>query len=348
MATYTPNYNLGRPESTDPVGDFLNLFNSNMNIIDNNMGGGGGGGGSNIALVETTSGGYSALPQIDKDDPDKLYFLNDTQATEITENIDPSGFYNRYEYQMNIAVVNGQLKFTWYGGSNIGAFSALPVAIPADAKRIEFKVLTGNSYSDTDPRWAVGIGVKSYYSTSNWVYPTDADFEAVASYNTRNSSYEGYIDLTGVTIPTYLYVVGHGWDATWTYIRVVKDGSPSGETSIRYKDVAYGERPNYSTSEKVVGTWSDGRPLYQRNISGITLPNNSSQTVETFTVEELKHVEGIAFETADPMNAYPIPYNNLTTPIEVNASGGVLKIITNTAWTGFEAELTIRYTKNTD
>lgn len=237
MATYTPNYNLGRPDPSDPVGDFRKLFNANMNIVDKNMGVGGG-------VVETTSSKYSALPQTDKDDPNKLYFLNDTQTTEITENIDPSEFYNRYEFQMNIAVVNGQLKFTWNGGSSIGAFSALPVAIPADAKRIEFKVLTGNSYSDTEPRWAVGIGVKSDYSTSNWVYPTDDDFEVVASYNTRNSSYEGYIDLTEVSIPTYLYITGHGWNATWTYIRVVKDSSPSGETLIKYKDVSYGERSN--------------------------------------------------------------------------------------------------------
>ena len=41
MATYTPNYNLGKPEPTDPFGydSFLPLFNENMDKIDQ-IGGG--------------------------------------------------------------------------------------------------------------------------------------------------------------------------------------------------------------------------------------------------------------------------------------------------------------------
>ena len=40
MATYTPNYNLGKPEATDEFSAFLQLFNDNMDIIDNISGGG--------------------------------------------------------------------------------------------------------------------------------------------------------------------------------------------------------------------------------------------------------------------------------------------------------------------
>ncbi len=48
MATYTPNYNLGKPEASDPFGNFRQLFNDNMDEIDANLGGGGGGGGHTI------------------------------------------------------------------------------------------------------------------------------------------------------------------------------------------------------------------------------------------------------------------------------------------------------------
>lgn len=41
MATYTPNYNLYKPESTDDFGDFRSEFDNNMDIIDQNLGGGG-------------------------------------------------------------------------------------------------------------------------------------------------------------------------------------------------------------------------------------------------------------------------------------------------------------------
>lgn len=42
MATYTTNYNLYKPESTDDFGDFRSEFDNNMDIIDANLGGGGG------------------------------------------------------------------------------------------------------------------------------------------------------------------------------------------------------------------------------------------------------------------------------------------------------------------
>lgn len=43
MSTFTPNYNLELPDASDPLKDFRVLFNTNMGIIDSNLGGGGGG-----------------------------------------------------------------------------------------------------------------------------------------------------------------------------------------------------------------------------------------------------------------------------------------------------------------
>ena len=42
MATYTTNYNLEKPEASDQFGDFRTSYNSNMDIIDANLGGGSG------------------------------------------------------------------------------------------------------------------------------------------------------------------------------------------------------------------------------------------------------------------------------------------------------------------
>ena len=43
MATHTTNYNLEKPEASDPFGDFRQSYNDNLDIIDQNLGGGGGG-----------------------------------------------------------------------------------------------------------------------------------------------------------------------------------------------------------------------------------------------------------------------------------------------------------------
>ena len=42
MSTLTPNYNLEKPDASDQFGDFRTSYNSNMDIIDANLGGGSG------------------------------------------------------------------------------------------------------------------------------------------------------------------------------------------------------------------------------------------------------------------------------------------------------------------
>lgn len=44
MSTYTTNYLLEKPDSTDDFGNFRTNYNNNMDIIDQNLGGGGSGG----------------------------------------------------------------------------------------------------------------------------------------------------------------------------------------------------------------------------------------------------------------------------------------------------------------
>lgn len=56
MATYTPNYNLEKPEATDNFKDFRESYNDNLDIIDQNLGGGGGGG-SNVTWNQLVTQG---------------------------------------------------------------------------------------------------------------------------------------------------------------------------------------------------------------------------------------------------------------------------------------------------
>lgn len=49
MSSYTPNYGLYKPGADDPLDEFMAHHNTNMDIIDQNLGGGGGGGSSTLA-----------------------------------------------------------------------------------------------------------------------------------------------------------------------------------------------------------------------------------------------------------------------------------------------------------
>lgn len=94
MATYTTNYNLKKPDSTDPIGDFRQDYNDNLDIIDANLGGGGGSGnvddvmvngvsvvdGNKVAQItsykEVTQAEYDALPATKLTDG-IAYFIKD-------------------------------------------------------------------------------------------------------------------------------------------------------------------------------------------------------------------------------------------------------------------------------
>lgn len=96
MATYTTNYNLEKPDSTDDFKDFRASYNGNMDIIDQNMGGGGGGNVNDVLVngasvvdgnhdaqitsyEEVTQAQYDALPS-SKLTNGIAYFIKDVPA----------------------------------------------------------------------------------------------------------------------------------------------------------------------------------------------------------------------------------------------------------------------------
>ena len=83
MATYTPTYNLGKPDSTDQFSSFLTLFNDNMDKIDNIRGGGGGSGKILKNKTLTFSGLTATLSDSDfKANSDYAVFYYDEDAAE--------------------------------------------------------------------------------------------------------------------------------------------------------------------------------------------------------------------------------------------------------------------------
>ena len=123
MATQTTNYNLSKPDSTDPFSQFRQSYNDNLDIIDANLGGGGGSGGHTIlnpngsalpqendlqftgavsvtddnvngrtvvnvkACVELTQAQYDALPASKLTD-DIAYFIPDGESDEYKDKAD--------------------------------------------------------------------------------------------------------------------------------------------------------------------------------------------------------------------------------------------------------------------
>ena len=96
----------------------------------------------------------------------------------------------------------------------------------------------------------------------------------------------------------------------------------------------------YSTSEKIFGTWIDGKTIYVKTFSVVNPSNN--QIIESDITKKLIKIEAFAVGT----NGYtfPIPYTASETNIYATPNG--LMFRTNDTWNGFTLYVTYYYTKN--
>lgn len=184
--------------------------------------GGGGGGGSFVGLTKSQ---YDALPTADKEDTSKLYFVQEGGGQiETTDLIGVSSDWGMYrEGSMTITWnSNDEIVFDWVGGSSIGGDIVKIAAIPANASKIRFKITTGSAYDTTTQRFKLGIGVRTTYTTGVVLdgYNT-TDWLAFKNFDTTNSVWEDELDLSNVTVDTYLYIIAHGWDATINKLEMV-------------------------------------------------------------------------------------------------------------------------------
>ena len=232
----------------------LTLIGSVNMVVDKVYGVKFGGGGGTGSFVEITSSAYSQLTQEEKMDETKLYLINDTQSGTQDTPIDATTFVNKKENSMSVSASATSLIWTWNGGSLIGASSFQPNAIPSTATKLKFKITTGSSYSTSTERFKLCIGVKATYQQTSWVTPEDTDWLVSKIYNTQNTVIEDYLDLSNVATDCYLMIACHGWTATFTEVLVEKPSAPTGNTEIRYKDVAYGNGSGGSGSVQVQST----------------------------------------------------------------------------------------------
>lgn len=168
--------------------------------------------------------------------------------------------------------------------------------------------------------------------------------EAIAPTNT---------DSTVGSSPSYASVTGTAGSNTYHAKYTSRPTNTSVLYCIAYKDIYSNPMNDYSTDEKVVGTWVDGKPLYQKTISCGALPNNTTKEVSTgiTNIDTVVSLNGITSSTS---RAIPLQAPNTTSnasSIQMNydlsknciyfRTGSDQSIYTNTV-------VTIQYTKTTD
>ena len=111
---------------------------------------------------------------------------------------------------------------------------------------------------------------------------------------------------------------------------------------------------HYSATEHVVGTWIDGKPIYEITVDTGTLPNNTTKTI-AHGISDLKAVidlRGYARNTNNGINI-PIPYvyksGSYSKSLQAYSDATNITFISGENMSGYtESYVTLQYTKTTD
>ena len=117
--------------------------------------------------------------------------------------------------------------------------------------------------------------------------------------------------------------------------------------------ISIGSDTDYSIEEKIVGTWIDGKPLYQKTIDCGVLPNNTTKSVNTniLNASKLINYSATAFGTNNNgIMAIPRLWldGNGNVYIGFSADLTVINFATTSDRSNMNAYCTLQYTKTTD
>ena len=118
----------------------------------------------------------------------------------------------------------------------------------------------------------------------------------------------------------------------------------------------YGTETDYSTDEKIVGTWIDGKPLYQKTFTGIKTISTSESTLEVSLDNTCDIIDwkGVVSPNVSNKRLYKFGYLNTAATISggsivsVFPENNVFYVRATTSFTDATYWLTVQYTKTTD
>lgn len=285
MATYTPNYNLSMPESTDAMTAFMEDYAANMVTIDNNLGGGGGGGDGHTIVDQD---GLMMPNRI------KLQFMGDAEVTDDSVSnktvVTVGDFYSTTEKVIGKWIDDKplyQITFAFTTSSSSGW-----VAIPTDTTGWGIDYFTVKNMSIILPQYTYHYGMTGL----QFFCAKDTNTGQI-KYNCSDGSLRDKqiyltVQYTKLYEPTPLHLVEYIESSGTQYINTGITPTTSSKFIITLSDVVYsnGERCIFGVGTYSANTYLmtkdavGGAPLvwYYRSKKTITSDITSKHTVEFY------------------------------------------------------------------
>lgn len=115
--------------------------------------------------------------------------------------------------------------------------------------------------------------------------------------------------------------------------------------------VNIGTGNDYSTDEQIIGTWIDGKPLYQKTLLVGQLPNNTTKAVPhgVANLKRIIYFEGYGFHPSGVCVPLQRATNTASDAVSMWQDGANINVLTSIDYSSYtESYITIRYTKTTD
>lgn len=156
----------------------------------------------------------------------------------------------------------------------------------------------------------------------------------------KNSDSVSQLVASGCSANGTFYGTGTHASATYT----ARPTNTSVLFCIAYKDIYSNPMNDYSTDEKVVGTWIDGKPIYQKTIDFGALPNNTTKSV-THGISNLDFIVELCGSAKRPSDNTYIKLPD-SPGQDLYVQGANLVVGTNSNKSGYTSTyITIQYTK---
>lgn len=176
----------------------------------------------------------------------------------------------------------------------------------------------------------------------------------------NSNTHAFYLHFVDNSLHVYIStgIAGYIW-----YVKGIKIGNsniiPNPEASytdtlskLQINDKVYNlavSAVNYSTDEHIIGTWIDGKTLYEKTVDCGNMPNSTTKTISIGTIYP-KKIEGYMYNPNDENVTRPLPFSSSSASdnVRVDTENQNLRIITSANWSSYKAYVTIQYTKTTD
>lgn len=316
MATYTPNLNLEKPDSSDAFGDFRESYNDNMDKIDAGIGSGGG------HIIIDPNGTQMAQES-------GLQFTGGVTVTDDNVNgvtvVDITGGGGGSSVFLN-TIYSDTEKRIGYWRDNKPLYQKTLIFQNAQRGRVDN---LPHNISDVD-----------FIFVDSWEFKRSSS--GIIGFENTNSSY--WANLFQITNTAISYRIGESWGAGDLYVNVrYTKTTDTPEPNPQFGNVIY--LPTiYSDEERQVGVWRDNKPLYQRtwDISDLSISYNS-WTISSIPIGSMETIVNVL---AINQNGKAF-WGDVMASLEVDATYVSFQTGRNAVNERYRY-VTIQYTKTTD